>query len=743
MNLNPLNRSLTFCLSALLLAGFITGCGKKADTAAASGSLSQVSQCDVILGYSGVVPDSSWFPVVCEVKNDGPSFNAILEVTGGDQSLRQMEVELPSGTLKRLVLPVFSSPRGYNTGWSVRLTDQRGREIPIQNIGQVVRTVAADLPLVGSLPTSPGGRPELRKVNSGEEWQPASTRFATPGYFPDNPLVLERMDSFYLSTEKAIALNDAQVSALHRWLNSGGHLIIGVQQVSEVNSRPWLRNLVPCDVTDLAPVAKHPEVQAWLRDPNWGTARSGRTRALSSGPVRYSSSGEVTSLQPLTQNPFPYMPSDSTFEQTPLEVALGKLRSEGHVVVSAGDVPLIVTANHNRGKVTALMFSPELEPFHSWTNLPTFWAKVSNVPADLYATSTANRGYSMMTSDEVFGCMLDTRQVHKLPVEWLLFLLLIYLVVIGPFDQFWLKRIGRPMLTWITFPLYVVGFSLLIYYIGYKLRAGDTEWSELNVVDIYPRGEFAEMRGRTYASVYSPSNQRFPLVAKQNFAAVRGELSWNGVSKEAENLAVRQEGDKCTAKLDVGVWTSRLLVSDWWHTNDVPLALTLTPQGNGWQARVENKTGHPLSNLRLAIGGYITELGVVPANQARTFSVSRNQGQPLDSFVISHGNEFRAKVEARRRPLGTSITPHIDDKPNATTAVSFISRLDRNTSQGYYSQGFESPVGLDLSPVLDRGQAVLFAWADDCSPTTVTPLNDFSPRRAHRDTMWRVSVQVP
>ena len=49
--------------------------------------------------------------------------------------------------------------------------------------------------------------------------------------------------------------------------------------------------------------------------------------------------------------------------------------------------------------------------------------------------------------------MIDSKQVRKLPVEWLLLLLIVYLVVIGPLDQYWLKRIKRPMLTWITFPV--------------------------------------------------------------------------------------------------------------------------------------------------------------------------------------------------------------------------------------------------------------------------------------------------
>src|ERR1043165_3170999 len=34
-------------------------------------------QFDVFLGYDGVVPNATWIPIVCEVKNDGPSFNGV------------------------------------------------------------------------------------------------------------------------------------------------------------------------------------------------------------------------------------------------------------------------------------------------------------------------------------------------------------------------------------------------------------------------------------------------------------------------------------------------------------------------------------------------------------------------------------------------------------------------------------------------------------------------------------------
>src|ERR1043166_7664827 len=149
-----------------------------------------------------------------------------------------------------------------------------------------------------------------------------------------------------------------------------------------------------------------------------------------------------------------------------------------------------------------------------------FWAKLAEVPGNWYLNKEVNvqGGWS---SDGIFGAMIDSRQVHRLPVGWLLLLLLVYLVVIGPLDQFWLKRIGKPMLTWITFPCYVVTFSLVIYFIGYKLRAGESEWNELHLVDVLLSGDHAELRGRTYASVYAPSNQRYLLESEQKFATSR------------------------------------------------------------------------------------------------------------------------------------------------------------------------------------------------------------------------------
>ena len=108
-------------------------------------------------------------------------------------------------------------------------------------------------------------------------------------------------------------------------------------------------------------------------------------------------------------------------------------------------------------------------------------------------------------------------------------------------------------------------FSLVIYLIGYKLRAGESEWNELHLVDVLRNGDHAELRGRTFMSVYSPANQRYALESPQKVATFRGEFSgWNRVQSN-EKATVLQNGDSFRAEIFVPVWTSQLFVSDWWH----------------------------------------------------------------------------------------------------------------------------------------------------------------------------------
>jgi hypothetical protein len=682
-------------------------------------------QFDVFLGYGdlgggGIVPEASWFPIVCEIKNDGPPFEGTIEVSAGfyDQNLvRQFRVELPTGTLKRISIPVFSSHS--QAGWNVRLFDERGRVREERNGASTVKFAVSGSVLMGALPRTLTGAPSFRQILSRDQsLQPLVARYPSAAILPDNPLLWEGMDTFYLNSERAPELGVPQVNALLAWLNDGGHLIVAVEAVGDVNATPWLRSLVPCDLTGVRAVAQHPQLQQWVTSAFPASSGSAAARARN-----------VNRTVDLA--PFSSLATDSDFEHEDLQVATGVVHG-GQVLVSAGDAPFILTATQGRGRVTVLLFSPERKPFSTWKNNPSFWAKLAGVPPELYNSEAMfTRSYSSV--DGVFGAMIDSKQIRKLPVEWLLLLLILYLAVIGPLDQYWLKRLKRPMLTWLTFPCYVVLFSLLIYFIGYKLRAGETEWNELHFVDVLTRGQGAELRGRTYASIYSPVNSNYRVESTQHFSTFRGEFMDFGGGQDSERGEVLQNGDNFAAKIFVPVWTSQLYACDWWQSADLPVGFAVANDVGGWAVTVNNRRDHALTQARVAVAGRIYDLSEIPAGQTKTFKLTSSQGMAIGDFVRTRGNNFREASQQRRRAFGSSGGGRIDDLPDSSMALSFISALDQN-------QNFVAPPGLDLSALVAHDQAVLLAWEPDYSP--VKPLNQFPTRRSHKDTLWRVAAYV-
>jgi len=699
-------------------------------------------QFDVFLGYGGqpsgldgVVREAGWFPVACEVFNDGPSFNAVFELSSsqkGGQS-RRMIVELPTNTRKRFLLPAFAGAGTYSV-WDARLIDER-RKVRAKKEGIHPNGLAADSILLGAVPRSFGGLPkfpEMKSNNNRSAVQPAVARLPVE-HFPDEPTTLESLDAIYLNSEKALELKVSQAAALLAWLHQGGHLILAVEQPSEVNANSWLRPLLPCELANVSSLKTSREIVQWLSAGDTQEFEMSRQRGNAGPrPARPDRGKPINSIGYSADR----LALDPEFEQVEFAVATGSMR-DGEVLLAQQGTPLIVSAKRGRGQITVLLFSPEREPFRSWKNRDWFWAKLGRVPPSWFGASQV-LAYGGQSVDGIFGAMIDSRQVRKLPVQWLLLLLVVYLLVIGPLDQYWLKRINKQMLTWVTFPAYVALFSLLIYYIGYKLRAGETEWNELHLVDILPRGEQAEWRGRSYASVYSPVNASYKVTGEQRQATLRGEFmsSWSG-SQEGSRADVLQRSRGFAAEIAVPVWTSQLFASDWWQPGDYPFTATVSPQGRNWQITVQNHLSRELKELRLVVQNRIYTLGNLPPNKVSTFTVEQN-GMLLRDFVVQNAGQFLGAVQSRQRAFGDNTSRWLDLSSANLAAVSFVAQW-ANPDQN--QRNFIYPAGLELSSLIERGDAVLLAWDPDNAPSGGL-LNQFKTVRSHRNTMLRLAVSV-
>ncbi|MCZ7638410.1 MAG: hypothetical protein M5U12_21620 [Verrucomicrobia bacterium] len=237
-----------------------------------AGSARAELQFDVFVGYGsgggndGLVREAGWFPVACEVFNDGPGFDAVFELSsrqvGGGQ-VRRWAIELPTNTRKRFSFPVFAGAGRY-ASWDARLLDRRGR-VRAEHTDLRTQDLGWETYLLGGLPRSFGGMPAFPAVKHNRTDQQPSVARLTVEQFPDNPLALEGLDAVYLNSEKALELRANQAQALVTWIEGGGHLIVAPEQLQDLSSTPWLEELVPVRFTGIVTNRSDGVVQAWLQ----------------------------------------------------------------------------------------------------------------------------------------------------------------------------------------------------------------------------------------------------------------------------------------------------------------------------------------------------------------------------------------------------------------------------------------------------------------------------------------------
>lgn len=691
-----------------------------------SGTAWSKIQFDVFPGYDNSARAGTWYPVAIEVLNDGPSFNAVVEINGGQGAVR-VPVELPSNTRKRFSVPLFNVSRNF-LSVDCRLLDERGK-VRDEQSGKRVNVQGWEIPLMGALPGSFSGAPgfpEIQQPQSG--WQPRVARFQ-PELFPDNPIALEGLNSLYLNTARALELKEPQVRALEAWVHAGGQLIVAVDQAADVNATPWLRSLMPADIGALGEERIGPALEDWIRRGSWNPQFAFKASDPTMAGVRTPGPNRRT---PDGQDSYSTLAADSGFTQATVPIIALRVR-DGRAAVSASGKPLFVEAPRGRGQVVLLSFNPEREPFKSWTLRPWFFARLADVPALLLKAGDRNiiggRGL-----DGVFATLVETRQVQKLPVGFLLLLLVAYLVVIGPFDQWWLRKINRPMLTWITFPLYVVLFSFLIYFIGYKLRAGQTEWNELQVVDVLPQGDGSQaaLRGWTFGSLYSPANETYTLGSSLQDSTIRGEFRglW-GAAGEPVRMTVTERPHGFGAEVFVPVWTSAMTVADWEDSGAAPLQARTLPNG---AVEIRNSTGRRLGPVWVVGDNRVIPLAELPASSVQAVDFRPSAGTPLTDLTAGWEGRFQIALGQREQTFGGGEKKPIDEWPEASAAASFPSYIQ--SPNGSYVW----PAGFDLAPILRRGDRVVLAWMPD---TTLTaPLNQFETLRTRKGTLLRLVVSA-
>jgi hypothetical protein len=184
-----------------------------------------------------------------------------------------------------------------------------------------------------------------------------------------------------------------------------------------------------------------------------------------------------------------------------------------------GDQPVMVRAPCGLGSVIVCAFDLDEAPFTTWKGQPRFWEKIKLItePSDVGEGPLQNLPQWRNPSDT--NSELGAKLVHTLenfpdvPVisfGWVALFILVYILIVGPLDYFFLKKVVKRLeLTWITFPAVVIAISAVAYFAAYYLKGKDLRINKVDVVDVDLHGN--NVYGNTWFILFSPRIQNYTI----------------------------------------------------------------------------------------------------------------------------------------------------------------------------------------------------------------------------------------
>jgi hypothetical protein len=543
---------------------------------------------NVRIGYAATLTEGqfkvgAWTPVWVDLKSGSEPFKGLLEVEvpddDGTPTIVRREVDLPARTFRpNMVLYTRAGSRNSEVHVRVRRTN-----------GRVVDSVtpsAAFIDATQRLVLTMGNARGVSDVTTLAMYTPpnaslpadlnvASVRI--PDGIPNRAEGFDAAEAIVIDTnnqELMDALSAGKAPALVDWVKNGGHLVLAVaanwQQVKDSTLAPMLPAM-PSGTFD-------------LRDPGILETFAG-SKKFPSGSIN------VAKLEPVEDR-------------------------HPRTLITTTSSPLVVRGAYGFGRVTVVGLNVDQKPFTDWEDKKLFWAKVLEIRGR-YAETAAGQpnplppGAFYQAQENDLSSLLHMSLerfpgVKLVPFGWVAFFVFLYILLIGPGDYLFLKKVLKRMeLTWITFPTIVIAVSLLAYVAAYAVKGTDLKINKVDVVDVNQVDNLS--RGTSWMTLFSPQNRDYDV----KVTPVRIDLS---------------KSAKAPAALPVGT------------------ELNLT-----WFNAPESRFGGVNTRLGLGNSGY----QYWPMNEAQELKGVRVQIWSTKSFTARWSGPAVKVADSDLRPFGT------------------------------------------------------------------------------------------
>ncbi len=363
--------------------------------------------------------------------------------------------------------------------------------------------------------------------------------------------------------------DESRRNALVEWVQRGGHLVVSVSAnhslVANEQSFP-LQRLLPAQVDASATVSVDRLVNI----------------------ERFVQAKVNTQLSRFVANPDAVVPPGE--KRPTIELAKLVLRPTAWIRSSEanGTIPVIVEAPYGLGRVTLIAFDTDQVPFAKWDGAQHFWTALLDLGrTDNPFGAFVNRPEG--EADLAVRLCDELEQFGEVPVirfGWVAAFILAYILIVGPLDYFFLKKVVKRMeLTWITFPTVVLLVSVGAYIVANQVKGSELRINKLDLLDFDLRTQ--QMQGTTWFSIFSPKFQHYDVgieampVGRQKDVAKPAEaqgviLSWMGRPDSGMRGLRRGQGGglfqrsyefedngRLLRGLPVQVWSVKVMTGRW------------------------------------------------------------------------------------------------------------------------------------------------------------------------------------
>lgn len=424
-----------------------------------------------------------------------------------------------------------------------------------------------------------------------------------PQAMPGEALALLAVDHLVLADLSWESLEAAQQEAIRRWVGLGGHLVVtgGPSAARTLGSIP-----------------------AELR------------------PAQVLSTRQVPSLSALGALAGGQAPAG------PATLALLVPEAEAEVLLSLEDgAALAVRGRYGDGRVTFLALDPFQQPLRSWDRRERLWqALAEGFPLPDTALSAPSPRAQELTD------LLRAAQARQpVPVRGLAYLLLAYVVLVGPLNYLFLRRRRRLDLAWVTIPLCSLAASGLTYAYGRYLHGGRLQIDELSLVRAVPGAGVAHVS--SLVTVFAPQSRAYSLDAA--LGHFRPPEAMTDGLEGAVTVFGRAEGSRL-ADLRLTQWSQGLIVAEAvipWPKVEVP---RLSLAGSAVTGLLSRPLGKDLAGAQLAAPGGFAYLDEMSGDQARQVRLDYEafEGSSLRLASAADQPRQQALIQALRQSLGVT-----------------------------------------------------------------------------------------